>query len=132
MVISMRKIKNLTKELGLADTLSHRIVLARVRSGLKQWEVAEALGIKPPSVSDWETGKTEPEPENLVAFAKVCGCSLLWLIEGDKNPVADVEQIYLRVPEQDREMALQQAKRVLERWLTDDSGDTNDQGRSQK
>jgi transcriptional regulator with XRE-family HTH domain len=41
----------------------------RERAGLSQKAAALSLHVKPPSVSDWETGKTKPTIENLLNMA---------------------------------------------------------------
>ena len=38
---------------------------------LKQQEIAPLLGIKQNTYSDWETGKSEPNLENVVKLAKL-------------------------------------------------------------
>lgn len=56
----------------------------RKNKGLKQQELAEILGIKRNSYSDWENGKTEPRFENLVKLADLLDVSLDWLFGRDK------------------------------------------------
>ena len=46
---------------------------------LTQKELAEQIGIKQNSYSDWETGKNEPSIENLVKLADLFDVSLDWL-----------------------------------------------------
>lgn len=41
----------------------------RKNKGLKQREIAELLGVKRNTYSDWENAKTEPSFENLVKLA---------------------------------------------------------------
>lgn len=48
----------------------------RKNKGLKQQEIADILGIKQNSYSDWENGKTEPSYENLVKLADLFEVSL--------------------------------------------------------
>ena len=43
----------------------------RKNKGLKQQEIAELLGIKRNTYSDWENGKTEPKLENVVKIAQI-------------------------------------------------------------
>ena len=50
-----------------------RIKEIRQRLGLSQKYVALSLGVKPPSVSDWESGKTCPTIDNLIALADLYG-----------------------------------------------------------
>ena len=45
----------------------------------KQQELAEILGIKRNTYSDWENGKTEPSFENLLKLADLLEVSLDWL-----------------------------------------------------
>lgn len=39
---------------------NQRIRVLRIFRNLKQWELAEKLGIDQQSISDWETGKHDP------------------------------------------------------------------------
>lgn len=48
----------------------------RKNKGLKQQELAEILGIKRNTYSDWENGKTEPSFENLIKLADLFEVSL--------------------------------------------------------
>lgn len=51
----------------------------RKNKGLKQQEIAELLGVKRNTYSDWENGKTDPSFENLVKLADLLDVSLDWL-----------------------------------------------------
>lgn len=42
---------------------------ARIRAGISQKAAAISLGVRAPSMSDWESGKTKPTHEHLVAMA---------------------------------------------------------------
>ncbi|HGD3202506.1 TPA: helix-turn-helix domain-containing protein [Streptococcus agalactiae] len=48
-----------------------RLKSLRQESGLKPQEIAPLLGIKQNTYSDWETGKSEPNLENVVKLAKL-------------------------------------------------------------
>ena len=50
----------------------YRFRECREAAGLEQKQVAISLKIKPPSVSDWENGKSKPTIENLIKFAALC------------------------------------------------------------
>lgn len=59
------------------DTYSGRFA-ARLRelraaTGLKPTEVAEAIGVSPTTVYNWETGVSAPSVENLFRLAPVFG-----------------------------------------------------------
>ncbi|MBD5546496.1 MAG: helix-turn-helix transcriptional regulator [Lachnospiraceae bacterium] len=49
--------------------LINKLKEARVNKGLKQHDVAEVLGIKPNTISNWEKGRTEPDIDT---FVKLC------------------------------------------------------------
>lgn len=51
------------------ELLVERLKEARNNKGLKQQEVAEQLGIKANTISNWEKGRTEPDIDT---FAKLC------------------------------------------------------------
>lgn len=66
----------------LADRLAHALVDGKTKAGL-----AKACGIKPPSVSDWFSGKTKTlEGSNLLRAAAYLDVPPLWLAEG-KGPM---------------------------------------------
>lgn len=52
---------------------------ARVRAGFSQKAAAISLGVRPPSMSDWESGKTQPTHAHLVAMALLYGTTTDYL-----------------------------------------------------
>lgn len=52
---------------------------ARLRAGLSQKAAAISLGVKPPSMSDWENGKSQPIHAHLVAMAALYGTTTDYL-----------------------------------------------------
>lgn len=66
----------------------YRFRECREAAGLEQKQVAYSLGIKPPSVSDWENGKSKPTIENLIKFAALCHVTVDELL-GLAEPSAD-------------------------------------------
>lgn len=52
---------------------------ARIRAGLSQKAAAISLGVRPPSMSDWESGKTQPTHSHLVAMAALYGTTTDYL-----------------------------------------------------
>lgn len=52
----------------------------RKEKKLTQKEFAEMLGIKQNSYSDWETGKNEPNLENIIKIAKILNTSTDYLL----------------------------------------------------
>ena len=59
----------------------------RFRYGLTQNELAEIIGIKRNTYSDWENGKTEPSFENLIKLADLFEVSLDWLFGREQMKV---------------------------------------------
>ncbi len=53
----------------------YRFKQCREEKGLSQKFVAISLGVKAPSISDWENGKTNPTLENLIGLARLLDVS---------------------------------------------------------
>ena len=66
-------------------TLGNRIKQARERAGLSQARLATLIGLRQPTVSDWERDEVEPTRANLQAAAQQLGVSPNWLAFGDEN-----------------------------------------------
>ncbi|MDP7669517.1 MAG: helix-turn-helix domain-containing protein, partial [Alphaproteobacteria bacterium] len=64
-------------------TLGNRIKQARERVGLSQTRLAALIGLRQPTVSDWERDEVEPTRANLRAAAGQLGVSPNWLAFGD-------------------------------------------------
>ena len=62
-----------------------RIKEIRQHIGLTQAEVAEKLGIAKQSVTNYESGKTDPSIRNLIALATVLGVSTDYLLGRTTN-----------------------------------------------
>lgn len=58
---------------------SERLKELRKEKQLTQQELAEILGVKRNTYSDWENGKSEPNYKKLVKIADFFGVSLDWL-----------------------------------------------------
>lgn len=52
------------------------IAQARKRAGLRQRQVAKALGVSPSAVSMWDTGARMPRADTLVKLAVLYGCTV--------------------------------------------------------
>lgn len=70
--------------------LSTAIRSARRRAGLSQVELAELLGVRQSSVSQWERGSTKPSTVHLLTLAARLGCSLVELAGGSGTTTATV------------------------------------------
>lgn len=60
-----------------------RIRVLRQAQGLSQVQVADALGISPPAVCKWETGRAIPSGDKLPALATLFRCTIDDLYEQD-------------------------------------------------
>ena len=61
------------------NLFSVRLKELRLQHGFSQEELAEQIGIKQNSYSDWENGKSKPNYEKLEKIADFFGVSLDWL-----------------------------------------------------
>lgn len=61
------------------NLFSVRLKELRLQHGFRQEELAEKIGIKRNSYSDWENGKCKPNYEKLEKIADFFGVSLDWL-----------------------------------------------------
>ena len=64
----------------------NRIRETREGKGLSQKQVALEVGVKSPSVSNWESGKTTPTPENYIAMARLFDVSVDYLLGREDAP----------------------------------------------
>ena len=74
-----------------------RLKECRIAAGMTQQYVALTLGVKAPSVSNWESGKTLPTADNLIALANLYGVTIDYLLGRDvfshkKSPFTDQEK----------------------------------------
>ena len=59
----------------------------RQAKGLAQWQLAEMIGVRQESVTQWETGKTTPKFSRLAQIADVLGCTIDDLVRADAQTV---------------------------------------------
>ena len=52
-------------------TIGKQIAALRKERGIKQEELAGAVGVSPQAVSKWESGKSDPSTSNLLMLAKL-------------------------------------------------------------
>lgn len=56
------------------------ITRARMAAGMTQAQLAQAIGVKPQQVGNWERGDRNPKLDALDRIASACGCSVQDLI----------------------------------------------------
>ena len=67
-------------------TVGERLRECRFRQGLSQEKVAELLGVSRQAVTKWESGKSLPSSENMLALASLYGVSLdSWTAQAPKK-----------------------------------------------
>lgn len=62
------------------ESFTSKLKKARTDTGFTQREVAKETGIGHITIANYETGRTEPDIENLGILADFYGVSLDWLI----------------------------------------------------
>lgn len=65
---------------ALRKLIGSRIALARKAKGLKQNDLATALGVHKQTVSRWETGARTPNGEEIRQIVETCGCTADFLL----------------------------------------------------
>ena len=63
-----------------------QIKALRLKNGLKQGEFAEAMGVQQSTVSNWETGRYEPDIETMRRIASFFGVSVDYLLGRSDSP----------------------------------------------
>ena len=75
----------------LAERLKYAMEILPPKK-IKGVELARVVGVKPPSVSDWLSGKSKSmEGENLLKTAKFLGVNPVWLATGAGKPKTTTE-----------------------------------------
>lgn len=67
-------------------TLGERLRMLRFRAGLKQGQLATAIGVSRQSIGNWENGEHEPDTVNAVRLADALGVDLHELLDIDPVP----------------------------------------------
>lgn len=107
--------------------MNNRLKECRLKKGYTQQYVALTLGIKSPSVSNWENGKTFPTTENLAALSELYDVPLDYLMgKEDERGTADtpalsqdqqeVLRMYSELREEDRKAFTRQLRFTLSEY----------------
>lgn len=85
--------------------LGRRVQELRKRQNIKQEQLAEFIGIAPRNLSNIETGRTFPSPENLEKIAKVLGVKIkdLFDFEHQQDDIDLFSEIVNRIKPVNRE-----------------------------
>lgn len=71
------------EEMSADEAFGRRLQEAMARKGLKNPDVATALGVHPTTVSKWRNGTQPVEPLRMAPLAKFLGVTEVWLRLGD-------------------------------------------------
>ncbi len=63
-----------------AESFTSKLKHAREKTGFTQREVSRETGIPQSTIANYETGRTQPDIENLGILADFYGVSLDWLL----------------------------------------------------
>ena len=87
----MAVIRTLRNEPPDADTLGGRLSRTRGSKGISIGIVARRVGVKPKTVQEWESDRSEPSVEHLALIERVLDVNLVWLLHGvGEAPVDDI------------------------------------------
>lgn len=65
-----------------ADTLGSRIEQARIAKGYTISQLSRRMAVKPSTLKNWESDRSEPRANKLSMLVGVLGVSTRWLLEG--------------------------------------------------
>ncbi|MDF0600368.1 helix-turn-helix transcriptional regulator [Psychromarinibacter sp. C21-152] len=74
-----------------AATFGDRLVAAREALGLSQADLARRIGVKLKTMNSWENDLSEPRANKLSMLAGVLNVSLVWLLNGEGEGLAEPE-----------------------------------------
>jgi HTH-type transcriptional regulator, cell division transcriptional repressor len=66
-------------------TMGERIEAARKSKGLSASQLARRVGVKVSTMNNWESDRSEPRANKLVALAGVLSVNMIWLLEGSDD-----------------------------------------------
>ncbi len=82
-----------------AATFGDRLAAARDQAGMSQTVLAKRLGVKLSTLKKWEDDLLEPRANRLSTMAGILNVSLVWLLTGEGDGVAEPDQEDLITPD---------------------------------
>lgn len=82
--------------MGDIDSFGTRLRAARKEMNMTQKVLADKVGAKHNSVSDWENGKNMPDPDTIVSLCEVLGLDAGYLLRAETQTANDDEIWELR------------------------------------
>jgi ribosome-binding protein aMBF1 (putative translation factor) len=74
------------------STFGDRLTAAREAAGLSTVELASRIGVKTKVIQQWEADSKEPRSNRLQMLSGILGVSLVWLLTGEGEGVANPEE----------------------------------------
>lgn len=65
-------------------SFTNRLVQLRKKRGLTQQQIADEIGVKRNTYSDWENGKTEPNFQTLLKLTSILNTTTSYLLGENK------------------------------------------------
>lgn len=75
------------------STFGDRLAAARDAAGLSQTDLARRAGVRLSSIRSWEDDQSEPRANTLQRVAGILGVSIMWLLTGDGEGIADETEL---------------------------------------
>jgi transcriptional regulator with XRE-family HTH domain len=70
------------------STMGTRIRQSRTRLSLTTRQLATRIGVKPSTLENWESDKSEPRANRLVMLSGILGVPVVWLLNGEAPDAA--------------------------------------------
>ncbi|WP_440864549.1 helix-turn-helix domain-containing protein [Symbiopectobacterium purcellii] len=111
------------------NTLGERIRARRKDLNLTQRALGKLVGVAHVTISQWESGDSEPGGKNLFSLSKYLQCSPTWILFGDEaftpqqpsdalSPLSSQEQelldLFSALPESEKERTITQLREKVE------------------
>jgi ankyrin repeat protein/transcriptional regulator with XRE-family HTH domain len=117
---------------SVADIIGYNIRKFREEQKMSQSKIANKMNISRPSISSWETGKSEPSSSQLVNLAKILGVSTDTLVNNTRDPkkviVVDTSAL-IRRPSICDELVEKFDEVIIPKIVTDELNDHKDHGK---
>ncbi|EHU1297194.1 XRE family transcriptional regulator [Acinetobacter baumannii] len=100
----------------------HRLIEAREARGMKQNMLSSIIGFSTTSISKWENGHIEPDPQTLDVLSKVLGLPTEWFFK----PTLTTNSVYHFRSNSAATKTAQEIARIRLRWVSEIVGNLNE------
>lgn len=101
--------------------IGDRIKVFRIKSGIRQVELAEQLGVSQAAITNWERGNSQPTRDNIAKLAQIFNCSTdaLYNLAPAPERKGDIWELYAAL-QPDQKQTIQQMIVAFSRLNKDD------------